>query len=126
MIFHFLFLIDLAVLALSCGTARGVHFPDQGSNLGPLHWELGVLAPGPPGKSPPCIFYFRVFLSTSKFVLGDKKECPCAQATGSECVARAVRIPNTFNKKYIPLIHYSQINDTVFGASISMYVGHIR
>ena len=27
-------------------------FPDQGSNLGPLHWELGVLAIGPPGKSP--------------------------------------------------------------------------
>ena len=23
-------------------------FPDQGSNLGPLHWELGVLATGPP------------------------------------------------------------------------------
>ena len=25
--------------------------PDQGSNLGCLHWELGVLATGPPGKS---------------------------------------------------------------------------
>ena len=25
--------------------------PDQGSNLGPLHWELRVLATGPPGKS---------------------------------------------------------------------------
>ena len=25
--------------------------PDQGSNLGRLHWELGVLATGPPGKS---------------------------------------------------------------------------
>ena len=25
---------------------------DQGSNLGPLHWERGVLASGPPGKSP--------------------------------------------------------------------------
>ena len=25
--------------------------PDQGSNLGPLHWELRVVATGPPGKS---------------------------------------------------------------------------
>ena len=27
-------------------------FPDQGLNLGPLHWECGVLATGPLGKSP--------------------------------------------------------------------------
>ena len=27
-------------------------FPDQGLNLGPLHWEHGILASGPPGKSP--------------------------------------------------------------------------
>ena len=85
-----------------------------------------VLSIGPPRKSQPCIFYFSAFLSTPKFVLGDRKECPHAQATRLKCVARAVRIPNTFNKKYIPLIHYSQINDTVFGASISMYVGHVR
>ena len=26
-------------------------FPGQGLNLGPLHWERGVLATGPPGKS---------------------------------------------------------------------------
>ena len=31
--------------------AFGTKFPDQELNLGPLHWELGVLAPGPPGKS---------------------------------------------------------------------------
>ena len=30
-----------------------MQFPDQGSNLGPLRWELGVLATGPPGKSLP-------------------------------------------------------------------------
>ena len=30
----------------------GSSFPDQRSNLGPLHWEHGVLATGPPGKSP--------------------------------------------------------------------------
>ena len=32
--------------------ACGIWFPDQGRNLGPLHGELGVLAAGPPGKSP--------------------------------------------------------------------------
>ena len=29
-----------------------IQFPDQGSNLVPLHWQHGVLASGPPGKSP--------------------------------------------------------------------------
>ena len=28
-----------------------IQFPDWGLNLGPEHWELGVLATGPPGKS---------------------------------------------------------------------------
>ena len=32
--------------------ACGMQVPDQGSNLGPTHWELGVLAPGPLGQSP--------------------------------------------------------------------------
>ena len=26
-------------------------FPDEGLNAGPLHWELGVLATGPPRES---------------------------------------------------------------------------
>ena len=30
----------------------GLYFSDQGSNLGSLHWELGVFATGPPAKSP--------------------------------------------------------------------------
>ena len=28
-----------------------IYFPDLESNLGPLHWECEILAPGPPGKS---------------------------------------------------------------------------
>ena len=32
-------------------TACGIYFPDRGSNPGPLHWEHGVSATGPPGKS---------------------------------------------------------------------------
>ena len=35
------------LLVVACGT----WFPDQGSNPGPLHWECGVLATGPSGKS---------------------------------------------------------------------------
>ena len=26
-------------------------FPDQGLNLGPLHWDCGLLATGPPGRT---------------------------------------------------------------------------
>ena len=54
-----------ARLLLSCGTqapqlwhvnsqlwhACGIQFPDQGLNLGSLHWECGVLTTAPPGKS---------------------------------------------------------------------------
>ena len=31
--------------------ACGVYFPDQRSSPGPLHWEIGVLTTGLPGKS---------------------------------------------------------------------------
>lgn len=30
----------------------GIQFPNQELNLGPLHWEHGPPATGPPGKSP--------------------------------------------------------------------------
>ena len=30
--------------------ACGIQFPDQGLNLGPLHWDCRVLASAPPGK----------------------------------------------------------------------------
>ena len=33
-------------------SACGIWLLDQGWNLGPLHWERGVLTTGPPGKSP--------------------------------------------------------------------------
>ena len=46
---NFLKLTYLAALGLRC--SRWDLFPDQGSYLGPLHWEHGVLATGPPGKS---------------------------------------------------------------------------
>ena len=42
------------LLAVACKllvAAYRIYFPDQGFNSGPLHWEHGVSAPGPPGKS---------------------------------------------------------------------------
>ena len=48
----FIYLAALVLLAslgsFSCGS--GIYFPDPGSNLGPLHWECGVLTTGPLGK----------------------------------------------------------------------------
>ena len=47
-IFFFLVFIWLGrVLVAACRK----YFADQRSNLRPLHWECGVLATGPPGKS---------------------------------------------------------------------------
>ena len=63
--------IHLAALGLSYGTqgigsllqrvgslvvASGIWLPAQGSNSGCLHWEHGVLATEPPGKSLFCAF----------------------------------------------------------------------
>ena len=42
--------------------AGGILFPEQQLNPGPLHWELRVLAMGPPGKS-----LFLYFLSQELF-----------------------------------------------------------
>ena len=63
---YIFFFFHLAVLGLSWGkqdlrslvaacqllfVACGIWLPDQGSNLGPLHWKHGTLATGPPGKA---------------------------------------------------------------------------
>ena len=39
--------VTYELLVATCG----IKFPEQGLNPGLLHWELGVLATGPPGKS---------------------------------------------------------------------------
>ena len=43
--------------ALVTVMACGILSPDQGLNPGPLHWEHGVLATGPSGKSQENILY---------------------------------------------------------------------
>ena len=45
-------IFNLHLHAESLVATSDIKFPDQGSNSGPLNWECGVLAPGPPGKSP--------------------------------------------------------------------------
>ena len=66
--------IHLATLGLSCGCrildpwgltwplicGMWDQFPDQGSNLGPLRWEHGVLATGPP-ESPSSALFLMTF-----------------------------------------------------------------
>ena len=42
-------IFSCGIQTLSC--ACGIWFPDQGSNLGPLRWEHGVLTTGAPWKS---------------------------------------------------------------------------
>ena len=44
---HWIFITACGLFSL----AYVISFPDQGLNLGPLHWALRVLATGPPGKS---------------------------------------------------------------------------
>ena len=47
------------VLVVACRlfvAARGVQFPSQRSNPGPMLWEHGVLGAGPPGKSSVIVF----------------------------------------------------------------------
>ena len=50
-IFIYLFVSGLSYESLILVVACGIWFLDQGLNLGPLHWEHGVLATGLPGKS---------------------------------------------------------------------------
>ena len=45
--------------------AFGIQFPNQGPNLGPLHWESGVLATGPAGKASENLYFFNELLNCS-------------------------------------------------------------
>ena len=54
-------LIYLAAPGFSYSVWDLVPWPGS-TNLGPLHWECGILAAGPPGKSPCCIIFFSHYL----------------------------------------------------------------
>ena len=82
--------MDTGCLDAACGVflvkACGIEFPDQGSNLWPLHWECRVLATGPAQK--PCYHCFlktlihhwarsfALFLSNSLLLPGTKGNPP--------------------------------------------------
>ena len=52
-----IFLVSACELfVVACGIQFPVQFPDWGLNPGPMNWEHGVLATGPPGKSLEIIF----------------------------------------------------------------------
>ena len=49
---------------MECGIFNGSIWdlvPDQGSDLGPVHWELEVAAARPPGKSLNILYLSRIF-----------------------------------------------------------------
>ena len=70
-----------SVWTLSCGMWDLID--NQGSNPGPLHWELGVLATGPPGKSS-VIFFLGNILGTL-YILGILVLCDMLQ-TFFQCI----------------------------------------
>ena len=57
--------VSLVVAYKLLVAACGISFPDQESNQGPLHWELRVLATGPPGKSRQLIILNQVKMPTA-------------------------------------------------------------
>ena len=61
LIYFFIWVHWILVVAL------GIQFPAQGSNLGPVHLELGILATRPPGKSQKWILISFIFLCCFSF-----------------------------------------------------------
>ena len=58
--FEFLFIWLCQALVEACehlAVACGIQLPYQGSKPGPLNWEHGAIATGPPGKSQFLIFH---------------------------------------------------------------------
>ena len=75
--------------------ARGIQFPVQGSNLGPLHWEHRILVTGPTGKSPFAYFFFK-----SIFVLLFALLLSCRNSFCIQGISPLLRVwfANTFSR----------------------------
>ena len=54
--------LSCSMQTLSCGMHAGSSSLTRDRTLGPLHWESGVLATGPPGKSQDSIFNISTML----------------------------------------------------------------
>ena len=60
---------SLVVACKYLTAACGIQFSKQGSNSGPLHWEYGVLATGPPGKSLPFLVHLSFWHLTPSVII---------------------------------------------------------
>ena len=80
--------------------ACGIQFPDQGSNLGPLHWESRILTTVPPVKSLLQFFFFLDSLLCTLCKSGDwNNECSAllqANSASHRCLVSRAPIPCSF------------------------------
>ena len=76
---YYLFIWLCQILVAACG----IQFPYQGLNPGPLYWEHGVLATGPPGNS--CFFLAEIVPWRSFYILVWKS--PFAQYSSFGCAS---------------------------------------
>ena len=71
-----------------------VEFPDQGSKLGPLDWERGVLTSGPPGKSLTALLISSSPIENKKLFVCFLKTCQLlTQCTIITCEVRCLACP---------------------------------
>ena len=68
-IYCFLDLFLCIQLCQVLAAAGRIQFPDQGVNPGPLHWEQGVLAIGPPKKSQYLLFLKPTLMKLTKVMI---------------------------------------------------------
>ena len=87
------------VLVAACG----LWFPDQGSNLGPLHWEPWVLATGPPGKSQ------ELQVSTTHFCRGGTEAALEREHKGKRTGMAAFQWNVTYGRWNFSFMYYSRI-----------------
>ena len=75
--------------------ACGIKFPDQGLNLGPLHWEHGV--PGPPGKSHSGSFYDSWLVALGKEASSPPMSLFLGTEASRSCLACSALLPLAWN-----------------------------
>ena len=93
-----------------------IQFPDQGSNLSPLHWQHGVLATGPQGKSNShlildetcvCIHSRSIFIEVPHVL--KKNDEYALVGTWEISPLALIKYPNSKNKKLISRIQETHI-----------------
>ena len=85
----------------SLDVACGIQFLDQESNLSPLHWELQVLVPGPPGKSLPSFLNQPAYYQLPRWHSGKESTCQCRRHRRCWFYCWIGRIP--WSRKWQPI-----------------------